>query len=471
MQKRFWLLFSLFLSLFSPQIICAQGYSIRLSLAEYTNAQILVTYYYFGNMYVKDTLQTNNDGNTNFVGDKPLQQGIYQLYFSKDRQIDFLVGEDQHFKIFLKKDDPTPHIEGAHESERFQEYLNLMTRERTRYETLSARKKSAEAQIDSVAFINRELREISAQLDSFRIQEGQKYDDTFYGKFVAATYTPQPRPSQVPEQWLANDSLRWVYEYNFRKQHYWDHFDLGDWRMWHTPYIKKRLEDYLNTVLLQHPDSVLSEAIRLIEQHRDMPSVFQNLTSFILNNSIQSRIMGMENVFVALAEKYYLSGQASWANDETMKQIRQEVAIRKNNLIGGTARELLLEDAQGNFHSLKQQPTPYTIVAFWEPDCGHCQTKIPRLYHEIFLKANPSKLGVYTVYTMNDQTAWLQFIKEKQIPDWINVWDPHQTSHFREWYGIRTTPSLFLLDQDKKIVAKNIDINTLKQVLHNLGVL
>ncbi|MGD9931279.1 MAG: redoxin domain-containing protein [Mangrovibacterium sp.] len=469
--KRSWLCFSLPLLFVLPFVASGQGYSIRLSLPGHANSRVLVTYYYFGNIYVKDSLQTNPEGLALFSGSKPLQQGIYQLYFDQEKQVDFLVGQDQDFEIRMGNKTSSPQIKGAWESEKFQEYLNRVKEQRARYQAITAQKEHYKNRTDSVSFYNQQLRKMDEDLMSFRLVESLKYTDSFYGKFMAAKHVPKPEEKQLPAAILKNDSLRWVYEYNYRANHYWDYFDLSDLRMWHTPYIKERLNDYFNKVLLQHPDTVLPAAIRLIEKHRNNKAVFQNLTSFILNNSIQSQIIGIENVFVGLAEKYYLSGQAFWADAQTLGYIRQEVAIRKNNLMGNTARELLLEDADGEFHSLKQQATTYTIVAFWEPECGHCKTEIPRLYQEVFLKANPSKLSVYAVYTMSEKDAWLRFVEEQQIRDWLNVWDPHQSSNFRYLYGVRTTPSLFLLDKDKKIIAKNMDVNNLKQILSSLGVL
>ncbi|MCW0483908.1 redoxin domain-containing protein [Gaoshiqia sediminis] len=469
--KKSWLSFKLSLLFVLPVVASGQGYSIRLSLSGHANSQVLVTYYYFGNIYVKDTLQTNPEGLALFFGSKSLQQGIYQLYFDQEKQVDFLVGQDQNFEISLENKTSSPQIKGAWESEKFQEYLNRVAEQKSRYDTITAKKEQYKNQPDSVSRYNQQLRKMNENLTSFRLEEGLKFADSFYGNFMTANQVPKPEENQLPAASLKNDSLRWVYEYNYRAKHYWDYFDLSDLRMWHTPYIKERLNNFLNKVLLQHPDTVLPAAIRLIEKHRNNKAIFQNLTSFILNNSIQSRIMGIENVFVGLAEKYYLSGQAFWVDAQTLDYIRQEVAIRKNNLMGNTASELLLEDANGEFHSLKQQATNYTVVAFWEPECGHCKTEIPRLYQEVFLKANPSNLSVYAVYTMNDKDSWLRFVEEHQIRDWLNVWDPHQSSNFRYLYGVRTTPSLFLLDKDKKIIAKNMDVSNLKQILSSLGVL
>ncbi len=469
MLKKFTISFSFVLFLL-PILSSGQGYKIKFSFPSSPNSEILLAYYYFGDIYQKDTLKTDAAGQCIYSGDKPLQQGIYQRYFSDEKQLDFLVGEDQSFEFSLPGDDDPPVISSAWETEKFQQYVDFVLVRKSRQDELTARKEQYQMFPDSVKIFDGEMKLLDEEMKKKWADEGRKYPGLFYGKFVLSNDVTLPDPSQIPAACLESDSLRWVYEYSYRKNHYWDHYDLGDLRMWHTPTIRKKLDDYLNKVLIQMPDTVLQAAVELIEKYKDNKPVFQNLTSFILNNSIRSQVMGIENVFVALAEKYYLSGQAFWADAKTLERVRQEVAIRKNNLVGLKAPELLLEDMNGGYHSLKQSLTPYTVVVFWEPGCGHCQVEIPQLYQDVFLKISPSKLTVYAVYTMTQKAEWGSFIDEHELHDWINVWDPNQSSNFRLLYGVRTTPSIFLLDKDQKIIAKNMDVKNLVRILDSLGV-
>ena len=238
--------------------------------------------------------------------------------------------------------------------------------------------------------------------------------------------------------------------------------------MWRTPTINSKLNEYFNQVLIQHPDSVLPVAIDLIEASKINREIFQNLTSFVLNNSIQSEYLGIENVFVAVAEKYYLSGEAFWATEKTLETIRREVYFRRNNLLGEVAKELFLPDEAGNYQSLHQQTTPFTLVVFWEPECGHCKKQVPQLFEEVFLKTDPSKLAVMAVYTQTNKKEWLDFLEEHELNGWLNVWDPDQVSNFQVNYNTRTTPMIYLLDSDKKIIAKKLTVEQVKQLLDQL---
>ncbi|WP_163713919.1 TlpA disulfide reductase family protein [Mangrovibacterium lignilyticum] len=467
--KRLLSICSLLLLYLLPANSQAQAYKIDVNIPACRDSQLIVAGYYFGGLFVKDSLQLDANGRAVFKGDKPLDQGIYQLYINKNTQFDFLVGKDQQFSITVPPGSQSAQVKAAPESENFQAYIDYLGKQKKRFAALSSQQGRLKDQPDSLDLVKNKIKKLDESVKKYRFEEGQKNSAFFFGKVLLANHQVEPDESQIPAKYTASDSLKWVYEYNFRKTHYWDYFDLGDLRLWHTPFVKDRLNEYFNRVLLQNPDSVLPEAIATIEKYRDTPELYQNLTSFLVNNSIQSKVMGIENVFVALAERYYLSGQATWADAKTLENIQREVALRKHNLVGNEAPELLLEDADGEFHSLKQSPTPYTLLAFWEPGCSHCKKEIPKLYDELFLAARPSQLSVYAVYTMTDKQEWTDFITEHELNGWENLWDPKQISDMKLLYGVRTTPSLFLLDEHKKIIAKQLDVPAMKHLLKVLG--
>lgn len=466
MPGKFTRLFS-FLSLFClSQVANAQAYSIQLNLPRHTNDTVLFAHHFNGKLFVNDTIITDSSGMAKIEGREILPQGIYQLYFDPKKQIDFLIGADQSMSIQENNDQLK--ISGAIESEQFQAYLNFLNEKKKQAEWLREQLNRQSEPSDSIPILKEQLSKLDQEVQQHWKEEAQKATGTFYGKFVASNIRTVLSDDQIPAAMQANDSLMWAYRYHFNKDHYWDHFDIYDIRMWRTPTIQSRLNEYFNKVLVQHADSVLPVAIRMIESSRDQPEIFQNLVSFVLNNSVKSPYAIIENVFVAIAEKYYLGEKAFWASEETIENIRREVYFRKNNLIGETARELLLEDEFGEYQSLHQQSTPYTILVFWEPECGHCKTQIPQLFEEVFLESDPSHLAVMAVYTQDNKEEWLDFIQEHELNGWMNVWDPNRVSNFQVNYNVRTTPAIYLLDRDKKILTKRLNVESTKKILKEL---
>lgn len=465
MPKRFTKLFSLLVLSCLAQGLSAQKHSLDLNLPDHKNDTVVLAHYYNGKLFVNDTLIFDHQGNAH-LEDELRPEGIYSLYFEERKQLDFLLGADQTLSISQKNG--ATEISGSPESEWFQAYVDYLTEKKSEAAELRQRLPEAGDQPDLAAELKQKLADLDSDIQEKWKQEAERGVGTFYGKFMASNIHPTLSTKQLPEAAQTSDSLLRVYSYNYNKTHYWDHFDLLDARMWRTPTINTKLKEYFNQVLIQHPDSVLPVAIELIEASKNNQEIFQNLTSFVLNNSIQSEYLGIENVFVAVAEKYYLGGEAFWASEKTLENIRREVYFRKNNLIGATAKELFLPDEEGNYHSLHQQSTPFTLVVFWEPECGHCKKQLPQLFEEVFLKTDPSKLAVMAVYTQDKQEEWHDFLYEHELNGWLNVWDPDRASNFQMNYNIRSTPMTYLLDKDKKIIAKKLTVDQVKQLLDEL---
>jgi thiol-disulfide isomerase/thioredoxin len=465
MPKKFTILFSLLVLSCLSQNLYAQKHSLHLYFPDHKNDTVVLAHYYNGKLFVNDTLIFDHDGNAD-LDDELRPQGIYTLYFDEKKQLDFLLGADQTLSV--RQQNEALEIRGATESEWFQAYVDHLTEKKTATTKLRQQLNESNGQPDLAAELKQKLADLDLEIQEKWKLEAEKGAGTFYGKFMASNIRPTMNKEKLPGAVQSNDSLLWVFNYNFNKNHYWDHFDLLDARMWRTPTINTKLNEYFNQVLIQHPDSVLPVAIELIEASKINREIFQNLTSFVLNNSVQSEYLGIENVFVAVAERYYLSGEAFWITEKTLETIRREVYFRKNNLIGATASELFLPDEEGNHQSLHQQSTPFTLVVFWEPDCGHCKKQIPQLFEEIFLQIDPSKLAVMAVYTQTDKEEWLHFLEEHELNGWLNVWDPDQVSNFQVNYNIRTTPIIYLLDEEKKIVAKKLTVDQVKQLLSQL---
>jgi thiol-disulfide isomerase/thioredoxin len=184
---------------------------------------------------------------------------------------------------------------------------------------------------------------------------------------------------------------------------------------------------------------------------------------YLLNHYERSQIMGLDEVFVELAERYYLSGEAFWAADETIGKLRERVGRIKPNLIGRKAAEMRMTTPEGKTVSLHETKAEYIIVYFYEPSCGHCKVVTPRL-NAVYEKYGASGLKIFGVYILGDTEEWSEYIGKHSL-DWINVFDPHNTTNFRHNYDVYSTPTIYILDSGKTIIAKRIGIETVEQML------
>lgn len=75
-------------------------------------------------------------------------------------------------------------------------------------------------------------------------------------------------------------------------------------------------------------------------------------------------------------------------------------------------------------------------------------------------------IQVFAVYEGSQTEEWLNYISTKKL-DWINVYDPTGTEQIEQKYDIYAIPMIYLLDKDKKVIAKDVPIEQLEAYLQN----
>jgi len=120
------------------------------------------------------------------------------------------------------------------------------------------------------------------------------------------------------------------------------------------------------------------------------------------------------------------------------------------------APELIMRSFAGHYVSLYDVKAEFTILYFWEPDCGHCKESTPKL-KEYYDLNKSSGIEVFAVCTQFDREKWEEYIVSHSL-SWINGWDPERLSRFDFMYNVDSTPIIYILDREKKIIAKRLSV-------------
>ncbi|MBO7372067.1 MAG: hypothetical protein J6U34_06120, partial [Bacteroidales bacterium] len=75
------------------------------------------------------------------------------------------------------------------------------------------------------------------------------------------------------------------------------------------------------------------------------------------------------------------------------------------------------------------------------------------------------KVKVVSVYLSPDRQLWLDDIKKYN--NWTHLTDEGPESQLREDYDLVVVPRLYLLDKDKRVIAKDITVQMLCDILEN----
>jgi peroxiredoxin len=442
----------------------AQNYEIKVELKAAANQKVSLANYYISNIYAKDTVLLDNNGVGVFKADSLLPQGLYKIYLDDKNHFDFLLGADQQFTLTnstFKVADLG--VKGAVETEEFIKYVEFL--DELKRESANLRRKMDVANEEEKAKLQDQMAELTPKLHNYWKNINQKYPTTFLAKFLLSNLVESLEISTLPKNVQENDSLLLRARFDYQKAHYWDNFDYTDERFLYTPLLKPKLETWYTKVLYPDYDSVKVAVMEMIEKVRPNKRIFQFVTSWFLNESINSNIMGMDALFVDIAKKYYFTGQAFWASEETLEKIRENVLFAEKNLIGMTAPDLNLESYDGEFFRLSQIDAKYTGVLIFEPNCSHCKEFVPDLYKNVYQKYKDKGFEVFAIYSMDDKEEWGEFLAKHNLFDWINVWDEHHVSRFKILYDARKTPGIYILDENKTIVTKKMTVEQIDRFL------
>ncbi|MEM1000862.1 MAG: thioredoxin-like domain-containing protein [Bacteroidota bacterium] len=420
----------------------------------------LIAYYLADKQYIKDTLFANAGGTIRYQGQKgdTIDPGIFMFVTPGMKYFEFIFVEPK-FSLETEVDDMVNQmkIKGSLENTLFFDYLRFM----------EVKQKEAEPLREDAETNKDQLQKIDQEVMDFK----NKFIDDNAEAFIAKVFRASRDPEIPTEGPLGEDGkVSKTYQYQYYKQHYLDGLDFSDDRLLRTPVFQQRIKDYLNRITVQHPDSIIESVSEIVERARANQDVFRFCVITAMNLYAGTKKMCFDKIYVHIAGSYYVSGDAYWVDSTQMSKIKDRYYKMMYNTCDRRAVNLIMKDPSNRVQQLYDINADYTVVVFWAYDCGHCKKEIPQL-GEFYKEYKEKGVEVFAVSTKEDLEKWKEFLKDKEVEDWINVADPEHKTNFRVFYDVYSTPVVYLLDKDKRIIGKRLDVENLRKFInHELGI-
>lgn len=444
-----------------------QGRKIEIEFDGIKDSVLYLVHYYGNSNTIADTAYQERSGKYVFSGKRKLPAGVYILVDeNKSRPyFEFLIDKDQRFKIKTDTIDIYGNItfRGSPLNNEFRDYSIFITEKRKSITSIRGiidelRADSLKNNEEEISKLTKQIKDINKTVRSHQEEIVARAPNSLLAILLKLQWDPE-HPYDL-KNGTKEDSLN---AYYYVRDHFWDHVDLSDERVVRTPIFHERLRTYMTSLVVQHPDSVIEAGERIISQTVSAPELYKFVVWYIVNTTERSNIMGMEKAFVHFARKYYLGGKTWWASDAVIKRMAERVRILERILIGEIAPELQMWDTNKVVTSLHRVKADYTILIFWDYDCGHCGRVLEPLrdyYHTVKDKG----VEVFAVCTKSDLDKWKDYIVERNL-NWINVNGSYSVNRYDTLYDIMATPVIFLLDKDKRILAKKLELEQLKEII------
>lgn len=439
-------------------------HDIHFEIRNYDNDTLILGNYFGEKTLVKDTLYAKSKGKFHFTLKDSLPKGVYLVLLKPNNDFfQFIAnGSDKtvHVSVDSKVLDEVD-VSGSEENKVFYDYMKYLKKIRPEADTLKARMDRSKAAGKDVTNEEKALNDLDK-----RVQKEQRdIIARLPGSILALMLNANIEPV-IPE-FDGSEEEKQRKRYFYYKNRYFDNVDFKHPAILRTPFLYQKVNYYLTKLTPQSPDSIIIAVDYIMKNVEHNPEMYRYFLADLLNKYAQLKIVGHDALYVHLIDNYYSKGKASWVDQETLDKMKENANDLRPILIGKKMPDFITYKEDNSPVRLYSVQSPFTIVLFWAPDCGHCKKIMPNVV-DFYKKYKDKGVKLFAVCTKGGdkaKTCW-PAIKEKGMEDFINTGDEYQ--RFNALFKIKSTPKIFILDQDKKILLKDIPAEDIDKIFEEV---
>lgn len=460
------------------------GLKINLSLENYAEPQIYLAEQFGEDQYIKDSTAINTEGEYVFSLSNNLESGVYFLVLPPENKLIHFLIDGQTDQIFFSShadylisemkvtNDPV--------NKSYYDYLQFLGSNQIISNKYKAERETAVAAKDqeNLMELSEKIFQIDESVRQYQQELINKDSNSLLAKIVRANQPIFiPDFSDQPDPDFSN--------FLYTKKHWFDLVDFNDPRIIRTSILGEKIDGYLERLTYPFADSLNQSIDFILGKFEKNPIAYEYYLIRFLNKFASSSRVGMDAVYVHLAENYFAKGKANFTEESQRNKIVSDAEKMKPTLIGKIAPDIALQEIdweatlkakdKKNEHkrfvskrsfSLHEIKADYTVLFMWSPTCNHCKESMPEL--KVFYEKYKDK-NIELVALCNQSHKGIplcaETIQDKEIFTWVNAMDPYLKSRFKQLYNVRNYPLILVLDKDKKILIKQIGAEQLDGVM------
>ena len=458
---------SLFLAacLVIPTLQFAQsGYNIEFKITGLKDTIVYLGHTYGESTYIKDTATVSSQGVFGFNGKTTLRQGVYFLVLGTAKQFDMVIGKDQHFNMATDRKEYYKHmvVTGDEDNKLFFENMMFNMERHKEAEPFIKILQDSTLSEDQKKEARMSYSKINDKVIAYKNQIIAQHPSTLTARILKSNQNVA-----IPEPPKKSDgTIDSTYQLKWYREHFFDNMDLADdaFLQMPKPIYRDKINEYLDRLYPQQPDSITKAVNKIVAKAKRNQETYKYAVWTCMLKYQQPEIMGLDEVFVNLYDTYFATGEMNfWVNDQMKNNLKKHADQLRKSLVGNTAPNLIMQDANFKPRSMYDIKNKYTILFIFDPDCGHCKTETPKLVS--FYKKKRFDLEVYAVSQDTSMQKMRDYIKDMNMT-WITVNGPRTyVGPYLDLYDAQTTPSLYVIDNKRKIIGKKIPADKLEEFL------
>lgn len=251
--------------------------------------------------------------------------------------------------------------------------------------------------------------------------------------------------------------------------HYWEKFAFDDTVNIHKPEVTEQaFSNFINIL----PHAGYDKAVEAIHT--------------MLRLAGEERSGKMYRHFLALADRYLYDPNSPYRNEELYipfvehslagnrlsetEKIRpaRRLDIMNRNRVGQKAADfayILPTGKKGRLYNIRSE---YILLYIYDPDCSTCAETTEALKHSepVNRLVDNGTLTVLAFYPNGDAGLWREHFADMPTV-WLNAFDKDTIVSRDELYDLKALPTLYLLDKNKHVLLKDVDLRVLNAWLYN----
>lgn len=440
------------------------GYKIRIKAQGLKDTTAYLGYYYGESTFVKDTARVNGQGEVVFDGKQALPQGVYFMVLNKTRIFEFIVSHTQNFSLETSTADYVKNMKviGDIDNKLFFENMAFNMERHKEAEPFIKVLQDSSASEGQKQTAREQFNKVNEKVMAYQERVIREHPETLTARIFKAN-----QPIKIPDPPKRPDgSIDSTFQLKWYRQHFFDNFDLADDALIRLPrpIYHEKVTEYLDKLYAPQADTLKKALNFIISRARKNQETYKYSVWMAILKFQNPEIMGLDEVYVHLFDTYFASGEMNfWANEQVRKNLKDHADRLRKSLVGRKGADLIMQDINQKPRRLYDIKNKYTILYIFDPDCGSCKKETPKLVD--FYNRKKWDVEVFAVSADTSMAKMRDYIKEMNMK-WITVNGPRTyVGPYQDLYDAATTPTLYVLDRQKKIIGKKIPAEKLDDFL------
>ena len=241
---------------------------------------------------------------------------------------------------------------------------------------------------------------------------------------------------------------------NAQSSHFWDGIEAFDGPTDENPVLASQLDFYFDKMVAPLPDSITLEINRLVERTESNTDLRDFILWHLLEKYRHPEYMSQDQVFVWLYDQYFSQLEIKDLNETNLAMIRDKAERLRRLALFNVAPDINIGDSI----DLQSIESDYTVLFFHDHDCEVCQQEMQDLDSICALYTDITAIAI----DLNLDSSGGFEIRPQENGDLKSpirhrrIANPSELLMLSDTYDIETTPLIYVLDRDKRIIGKKI---------------